>query len=246
MTIETTEDLEKLRAVGRVVAEARRRMAAAVRAGMTTGELDRVGRACLEEYGARSAPEVTYGFPAATCISVNDQAAHGLPSDLVIQDGDLVNIDISAELDGYFADTGASIPVGKVDRRGQQLCQFGKRALAAALSRLRSDVEFRALGQAVGKVARKGGFKVIADLGGHGLGTSLHEAPEFIPFGRSRDRRRFRAGSVVAIEPFLSEGATHVWEDADGWTLRTEDGRRAVQYEHTVVVTDGKPIVLTA
>lgn len=246
MTLETNEQLEKLRAVGRVVAEARRRMAAALQPGMTTQELDRVGRACLEAHGARSAPEITYGFPAATCISVNDQAAHGIPSSQVIADGDLVNIDISAELDGYYADTGASFPVGDVDRRGLELCRFGQRALAAALGQVRSGAEFHRLGRAVGKVARGGGFTVIADLGGHGLGASLHETPEFIPFSRSRDRRRFRKGLVVAIEPFLSEGATGVWEDTDGWTLRTRGGHRAVQYEHTVVVTDGKPIVLTA
>jgi methionyl aminopeptidase len=245
MTIETQQDLEKLRAVGRVVAEARRRMAGALRAGVTTGELDEIGRGCLEEFGARSAPEATYGFPGATCISVNDEAAHGVPSERVIADGDLVNIDVSAELDGYYADTGASFPVGNVDRRGLQLCRFGRRALAAALGQVRSGGRFRELGRAVDRVARGGGFSVVADLGGHGLGRGLHEAPEFIPFGRSNDRRRFHKGLVVAIEPFLSDGATGVWEESDGWTLRTRGGRRAVQFEHTVVVTDGKPIVLT-
>lgn len=246
MTIETALELEKLQAVGRVVAETRRRMASALQPGMTTAELDEIGRRCLEKHGARSAPQVTYDFPAATCISVNDAVAHGIPGDLVIETGDLVNIDISAELDGYFADTGASFPVGRADRRALQLCQYGKRALAAALHKVRSGTEFRHLGRAVGKVARGGGFTVITDLGGHGLGAALHEEPEFIPFGRSRDRRRFHKGSVVAIEPFLSEGATGVFEDEDGWTLRTPGGQRAVQYEHTVVVTDGRPIVLTA
>ncbi len=246
MTIETNEQLAKLRAVGRVVAEARRHMAAALRPGITTGELDRIGRACLDEYGARSAPEVTYGFPGATCISVNDVAAHGIPSDRVIADGDLVNIDVSAELDGYFADTGASFPVGDVDGRGLELCRSGKRALAAALGQVRSGVEFRQLGRAVGAVARRGGLTVIADLAGHGVGTSLHEDPDFIPCAPSNDRRRFHKGMVVAIEPFLSEGSTGVGEDADGWTLRTLGGHRAVQYEHTVVVTDRRPIILTA
>jgi methionyl aminopeptidase len=246
MTIETQEDLEKLKAIGRVVAEARRRMAAALEPGITTADLDRIGRECLDEYGARSAPQVTYGFPGATCVSVNDEAAHGVPSERVIADGDLVNIDISAELDGYYADTGASFPVGKVDRRGLQLCRFGKQALAAALGQVRSGAQFRKLGRAVGKVARSGGFSVVQDLGGHGLGRGLHEEPGFIPFGRSNDRRRFHKGLVVAIEPFLSDGATSIWEEADGWTLRTCGGQRAVQYEHTVVVTDGRPLVLTA
>jgi len=246
MTIETALELEKLQAVGRVVAETRRRMAAAIEPGMTTAELDEIGRRCLEEHGARSAPELTYAFPAATCISINDAAAHGIPGAQVIQMGDLVNIDISAELDGFFADTGASFAAGPTDTRSRQLCEYGQRALAAALAKVRSGSEFRSLGRAIGQVARRGGFTVIADLGGHGLGQSLHEAPEFIPSGPSRDRRRFQRGSVVAIEPFLSDGATRIWEDADGWTLRTRGGQRAVQYEHTVVVTDGRPIILTA
>jgi methionyl aminopeptidase len=245
MTIETQEELERLRRVGDVVAETIRRMGASIEPGLTTRELDQIGHDCLEEYGARSAPQLTYQFPGATCISINDEAAHGIPSDRRIACGDLVNVDVSAELDGFYADSGVSFPVGDVDERGLELCKFGKKALIAALRVLKTGAEFLELGRAVGSVARRGGFSVIENVGGHGLGRSLHAEPRFIPFGRTSDRRTFERGAVLAIEPFLSEGDNRVEKADDGWTLMTVNGRRSVQFEHTVVVTDDEPIVIT-
>ena len=220
-------------------------MERALEPGMTTHELDCIGLECLEEHGARSAPRLTYQFPGATCISINEEAAHGVPSDREIASGDIVNVDVSAELDGFYADSGASFPVGDVDEGGLKLCKFGKKALVAALRVLRSGTEFRELGRAVGSVAREGGFSVIENVGGHGLGRSLHADPRFIPFGRNTDCRRFERGAILAIEPFLSEGDNRVEQAEDGWTLTTVNGHRSVQYEHTVVVTDDEPIIVT-
>jgi methionyl aminopeptidase len=245
MTIQTQDELDRLRRVGRIVAETIRRMGRELEPGMTTRDLDEIGRVCLDEHGARSAPELTYQFPGATCISINDEAAHGVPSDRRIACGDLVNVDVSAELDGFYADSGASFPVGEVDERGLELCRFGKKALIAALRVLRAGVEFRELGRAVGSVARRGGFSVLENVGGHGLGRSLHADPRFIPFCRTSDCRTFEHGAVVAIEPFLSDGDNRVEQADDGWTLMTANGRRSVQFEHTVVVTDDEPIIIT-
>lgn len=245
MTINSQEELDRLRRVGHVVAETIQRMGDSLEPGLTTRQLDQIGQDCLDEYGARSAPRLTYQFPGATCISINDEAAHGVPSDRRIECGDLVNVDVSAELDGFYADSGASFPVGDVDDQGLKLCRFGRKALIAALRVLTSGVEFRELGRAVGSIARRGGFSVIENVGGHGLGRSLHADPRFIPFGRTSDRRIFKRGAILAIEPFLSEGDNRVAQADDGWTLKTVNGRRSVQFEHTVVVTDDEPIVVT-
>lgn len=246
MSIETEEQLTGLRRIGRIVARVLREMQSALRPGVTTAELDEIGRRRLDHFGAAPAPALTYGFPAATCISVNDEAAHGIPGDRVIRAGDLVNIDVSAELDGYFADTGASLPVPPVREQTQRLCLSTKRALRRAVATARAGRRFNTIGRAVEAEARRGGFKVIRNLCGHGLGRGLHEYPDGLASVYDpADRRRFSPGLVVAIEPFLSTGATEVARAADGWTEKTPDGSLTAQYEHTVVITRKQPIIVT-
>ncbi len=238
MSIGSEEDLLGLKRIGRIVALALREMKRSLRPGVTTQQLDNVGRRLLESYGARSAPEITYAFPAATCICVNDEVAHGIPGERVIRAGDLVHLDVSAVLDGYFADTGASVPVPPVAPETHRLCLSTQRALRCAIATARAGRLFNSLGRAVEAEARRGGFKIIRNLAGHGLGKSLHEYPDgLVNFYNPADRRRFSAGLVVAIEPFLSTGATEAHKAEDGWTEKTADGSLAAQYEHTVVVT---------
>lgn len=246
MTIEDDDDLEGLRRVARAVAEARDAMLAAVAPGISTGALDAIGRDVLRRHGARSAPR-TVGFPAATCISINDEAAHGIPSGMrKLREGDLVNVDVSAELDGYWADNGASAPVGQVTNQATRLLEATRLAQRDAMAAARAGQPLRRIGSAVERRARKHGFHVIANLCGHGVGRGLHEAPSVPSFDNPGDPTRLWEGLVLAIEPFLSTGATYAVEDADGWTLRTPDASLAAQYEHTVVVTAGQPLVLTA
>lgn len=247
MTVESDHDLEGLRRIGRIVAEALREMRKSLRAGMTTAELDALGAAYLQAHGARSAPQLVYRFPGATCISVNDEAAHGIPGERVIQAGDLVNIDVSAELDGYFADTAATVPVPPVTARGQKLARSAQQALYTAIPQARTGQPINAIGQAIEIEARRGGFGVLLDLGGHGVGRSIHEEPRDIScFYNRLDRRRLFEGQVITIEPFLTTGANHVVTQADGWTLKTVDGSLSAQFEHTLVITRGRPIVVTA
>jgi methionyl aminopeptidase len=246
MTIDNQEDLDGLARAAAVVREAREEMAARVVPGITTGELDAIGRDVFRRHGARSAPRLTYRFPGATCISVNDEAAHGVPSlSRHLRDGDLVNLDVSAELDGYFADTGVSVPVGAVTALATGLLDATRRAQAEAMQAAQPGARMRDVGRAVQRRARRHGFCVIDNLQGHGIGRRLHEEPG-VPSVDRGQRTVLWEGLVLAVEPFLSVSAHHVVDDADGWTLRTADGSLVAQHEHTMVVTPDGPLVLTA
>ena len=247
MTIDADEDLEGLQRAGRVVAVVRDAMLDAVEPGVSTGDLDALARDLLRRHGARSAPRLAYGFPGTTCISVNSEAAHGIPSrQRVLRDGDLVNIDVSAELDGYWADTGASRGVGTIAPRHQELLDATRLAQAEGMAEARAGAPLRHIGRAVERRARRHGFTVLADLCGHGVGRSIHEAPDVPGVEDRRDRTVLWDGLVLAIEPFLATGARSTLQGDDGWTLLTSDGSAVAQFEHTVVVTATGPLVLTA
>lgn len=246
MTIGSEEDLLALKKVGRVVALARDDMKKAVRPGVTTGELDKIGEAVLNRHGARSAPRFEYNFPGATCISVNDEVAHGIPGDRVLRAGDLVNIDVSAELDGYFADTGATVVVGNGDEEKAALCDCSQRALDRAISGARAGSRISGIGRAIQNEARENGYTVIRNLTGHGIGRRLHEEPDnILNYHERHDRRLLTKGLVLAVESFVSSGAEYVLEDKRGWILRTPDKSLVAQFEHTIVITEKEPIVLT-
>ncbi len=246
MSIEGPEDLEGLRRAGRAVAEARDAALAAVRAGVTTAELDEVAREVLVRHGARSAPKLAYNFPGWTCISVNDEVAHGIPSATrSLRGGDLVNVDVSAELDGYWADTGASVAVGAVAPRLQALLDATRLAQAEGMAAARAGQKLNAIGYAVERRAKRHGFKVVENICGHGVGRFIHEAPSVSNTYERHDRTVLHEGLVLTIEPFLTTRAKVVETAPDGWTLRTPDGSVGAQFEHTFVVTNGAPLVLT-
>ncbi|RIK31217.1 MAG: type I methionyl aminopeptidase [Anaerolineae bacterium] len=246
MTADSNKDLQYLKAIGRICAEALRRMQGAARVGMTTRELDEIGRAFLEAEGARSAPQAMYKFPGATCISVSPVIAHGIPNERLLREGELIHIDVSAELDGYFADTGASMVVSKSERRLEKLIEATRSSLNKALRAAKAGNRLNAISRAVQTEAGKRGYNVITDLTGHGIGRKLHEEPkEILNFYDSNDRRILNEGLVLAIEPFLTTGVGRVTQERDGWSLRTTDKAIAAQFEHTIVVTKNEPIILT-
>lgn len=246
MTITHQDELEGLRAIGRIVANTMQAMAAAMEPGMTTRELDGIGRALLERAGATSAPESAYGFPGATCISVNEEIAHGIPGDRVLAAGDLVNIDVSAELGGFVADNGATFPLGQVRPAQYRLCADGRRAMEIGVAQVRADRPLAGIGRAIGRFAAARGYTLIRNLASHGVGRSLHEYPEDIPTWPSRsERRRITQGLVLTVEPFLSRGGQWASEGRDGWTLYSTPPAPVVQFEHTVVATDRGPIIVT-
>jgi methionyl aminopeptidase len=247
MTITNDADLDGLKKIGRIVARTMHSMAEAMEPGMTTRELDAIGRDLLERDGAESAPRMTYGFPGATCISVNEEIAHGIPGDRRLAKGDLVNIDVSASLDGYFADTGASFGLGPMRPALDWLCRDGRRAMQIGIAQVAHDKPLAGIGNAIGAFASKRGYTLIRNLASHGVGRALHESPEEVPTWPTRgEKRRIHDGLVLTVEPFLSRGG--IWATTranDDWTLHSEPAAPVVQYEHTVVATRAGAIIVT-
>lgn len=246
MCIDSEQDVQGLLKIGRVVAQALRTMEERVHPGLTTKQLDLIGWQVLKQHGAQPAPFLTYGFPGVACISVNDEAAHGIPGQRVIRAGDIVKIDVSAELNGYFADAAITVAVPPVAPDHQRLIVTAQAALAAAIAATRSGVPINAIGRAAETVTRQAGLHVIRELPGHGVGRALHEAPAHIPmFFHRQIRQRLSDGLVITIEPHISIGSGRIVTEADGWTLRTTDRSVAAAFEHTVIVTKARPIITT-
>lgn len=246
MTIQNQRDVDGILRAGRAVAAVRDAILRAVEPGMTTIELDKLGSRLLDQQGAQSAPRCSYNFPGATCISINEEAAHGIPGPRVVQAGDMVNVDVSAELDGYFADTGGTTIVPPAAAIQTRLRQATISALDHALAQARSSAPINRIGRAIERTAQSQGFQVIRNLAGHGIGRRLHEEPEgIVSYFEPRDPRRLQLGQVIAVEPFLSTHSTHVVEADDGWTLVGDPGSLSAQFEHTIIVTNGRPIVAT-
>ena len=247
MSITKHEELIGMQKASEAVAYTLKEMRNYAKPGMTTKQLDNFGAKILAGFGAKSAPFLTYGFPGCTCISVNNEFCHGIPSDYrILQEGDLVNIDVSAELGGFWSDNGGSFILGEDIHQHQKLVDASKEILQKAINNIKGGVKISEIGYIMETEARKRGFKVIKNLGGHGIGRRLHEQPDDIMNYRNRfDPRRFRKNSVVAIETFISTNSSFASELNDGWTMVGDKGGFMAQHEHTIVVTDGKPIVLT-
>jgi methionyl aminopeptidase len=247
MTVESQKDILALLAIGKIVRETIDTMAAKVAPGVTTGELDAIGAAFLKKNGARSAPIVTYNYPGWTCISIDNEAAHGIPGDRVIKEGDLVKIDVSAEKDGYFADAAMTVPVPPVTAEKLRLVECAKEALEAGIAAARAGQPINAIGKATENVAKKYKFNVIRELPGHGLGKALHEKPSVPHFYLPRANFKLPEGLVITIEPHISTGAWKIYTDEhDGWTLRTTDQSPVAQFEHTIVIAKNAPLIVTA
>jgi methionyl aminopeptidase len=246
MSADTEEELETLRAAGRVVAQALRAMRRQVRAGVTTAELDDVGARVFRRAGARSGPQLDYGFPGVNCISVNDEAVHGIPGRRRLRDGNLVKLDVTAELDGFYADACISVPVGRARPGTAALAETARRALAEAMRAARAGAPLNAIGAAVEESVARRGHAVCTDLMGHGIGRRIHEPPHVPNHYVPQLSQPLTEGLVLTIEPIISAGSGAVRETGDGWTVRTADGALSAHVEHTIVITQGAPIVLTA
>lgn len=247
MSITNELELLGMKKISDVVAYTLREMKNYVKPGMTTKELDDFGASILQSFGANSAPYKTYKFPGFTCISVNNEFCHGIPSKRkVLQEGDLINIDVSAELDGFWSDNGNSFVLGEDIHQHQKLVNASKDILQKAISNIRGGVKIADIGFLMETEAKKRGYKVIKNLGGHGIGRNLHEQPdELLNYKNRFDQRRFKKNSVVAIETFISTTSSYAVEGNDGWTMVGDRGGFMAQHEHTIVVTEGKPIILT-
>jgi methionyl aminopeptidase len=247
MSIESEQDLEALLRIGKIVGLALQEMQNSVRPGMTTAELDGIGGSFLRKYGARSAPQLVYGFPGVNCISLNEEAAHGIPGDRAISAGDLVKIDVTAELDGYMADAAITVAVPPVSAMKRRLCDCAKAALRKSIEAAQAGRPINAIGRAAEQEVQRHKFSVIRELCGHGVGRTIHEDPRIIPnYYVPQLNQRLTEGLVLAIEPHVSSKPARIAEQSDGWTLKTTNNSPVANFEHTVVITQGRPIVVTA
>ena len=247
MSITKETELTGMKKASEAVACTLKEMSNYAQPGMTTKQLDDYGAKILSDFGAKSAPYMTYGFPGFTCISVNNVFCHGIPSNSrILKEGDLVNIDVSAELDGFWSDNGSSFVLGEDVNQHQKLVDSSKQILHRAIYSIKGGVRVSDIGHLIETEAKKRGYKVIKNLTGHGTGRSLHEEPREIANYRDRfNTTRFRKNAVVAIETFISTTSSYAETLNDGWTMVGNKGGFMAQHEHTIVVTDGTPIVLT-
>jgi methionyl aminopeptidase len=246
MSIGSEEEFKGMAGVGKVVSETLMAMKAAVKPGISTHELDAIGLGIFEKYGAVSAPHVFYDFPGTTLISINDEVVHGIPGERVVKAGDLVTLDVTAQLGEYIADAAVSVTVPTVLAINRRLCACAHQALRAALKVAKAGRPIHVIGRAIEQVVNGWGFSVIPDLSGHGIGRVIHEEPNVLNFYHPKDTQRLTDGLVITIEPIICTGQGAVFEAGDGWTMKTMDGSMAAHFEHTLVITKGKPIVLTA
>jgi methionyl aminopeptidase len=246
MSIRTAEELAALERAGRVVAETIAEVRRRLVPGMTTAEVDAIAEEVFARHGARSAPRDTYGFPGCICLSVDDEAVHGIPGERVLREGQLLKVDVTAELGGFCAAACETMPVGTVDPSAERLRKAADAALRRALGVARAGTPLRDVGAAVERVVEARGFSVLRDLTGHGIGRRIHEPPTVPSWDAPWARHPLTPGLVMTIEPIIGAGGREVVEAGDGWTIRTADGARSAHAEHTVVITDGAPLVLTA
>ncbi len=247
MSITNESELIGMQKASEAVAYTLKEMTNYAQPGMTTKELDEFGAKVLSDFGAKSAPYLTYGFPGWTCISVDNEFCHGIPTEeRVLKEGDLINIDVSAELNGFWADNGGSFIIGEDVHQHQKLVDASKNILEKAINSIKGGIKIADIGWLMETEAKKRGFKVIKNLAGHGIGRSLHEQPDDLLNYKNRyDSRRFKKNSVVAIETFISTTSSLAVELNDGWTMVGNKGGYMAQHEHTIIVTDGKPVILT-
>ncbi len=247
MSIRKESELEGMQKVSDAVAYTLKQMRDYAKPGMTTKQLDDYGASILKDFGANSAPYKTYKFPGWTCISVDNEFCHGIPSTKkVLREGNLINIDVSAELGGFWSDNGASFVLGEDKKGHQQLVDASRQILQKAIQNIRSGVRISDIGHLIETEAKHRRLKVIRNLSGHGIGRSLHEAPAEIANYRDRlNLAKFKQNSVVAIETFISTQSSYAITLKDGWTMVGNKGGYMAQHEHTIVVTDGAPIILT-
>jgi methionyl aminopeptidase len=246
LSIRTEAEFAQLRVIGRIVRKALDRMAAAVRPGIPTAELNEIGSRVLAEEGALSAPPLIYQFPGEVCISVNDEAIHGIPGTRVLREGDLVKLDLVAEKNGFFADAAVTVPVGKVSEAATALIRSAESAFRHGASAATAGARVYEIGRAVEREVRSSGFSVLRELCGHGVGRTIHEEPSVPNHFDPRSRGKLSDGLVITIEPIIAAGSGKAHLQPDGWTIATDDRSFSAHYEHTIVITRGKPILLTA
>jgi methionyl aminopeptidase len=246
MSITSEADWRGLREVGSVVQFTLDALERHTIPGITTGELDQIAKEIFDNNGTRSAPGLTYGFPKTVLISVNDEIVHGIPGRRVLRRGDVVKLDVTAEKDGYIADAARTVVLEGANDVSKRLAKCAEAAFDAALLVARAGNRVNMIGRAVQDTVRRSGFSVVPSLEGHGVGRTIHEPPNVPNYFNRHQKDVLTEGLVITIEPLIAAGRGAVYQDSDGWTIRTTDGSVTAHHEHTLVVTSGDPVLLTA
>ncbi len=244
--VKTEAEIERMRQAGRIVALALQKIGDLIRPGITTRELDAAAEATIRGFSAAPAFLGYRGYPATACISLNDEVVHGIPGERVVRDGDLVSVDLGAILDGWYADAAYTFAVGDVSAEAQRLMAAGRAALAAGIAAARAGARVREIGAAVEGLVKQYGYTVVRDLCGHGVGRRLHEEPQVPNYPALSAVTVLQPGMTLAIEPMVNAGRAAVELLDDGWTFVTRDHRLSVHYEHTVLIREDGPEILTA
>jgi methionyl aminopeptidase len=245
MTLKSSQEIAKMRAAGRVVAQALDAMRAAVKPGITTGQLDAIGEAFIRKAGAKPSFKGLYGFPGTVCVAVNEEVVHGIPGKKALKEGDIISLDTGALLDGWHGDATITVPVGAVDEETQRLVETTYAALLAGIDQCRSGKRIGDIGHAIQEYGESRGYGIVRQYVGHAIGRKIHEDPQVPNYGTPGTGTLLRKGMVLTIEPMLTVGTYETHTLPDKWTVVTNDGKRAAQFEHTVAITDGDPEILT-
>lgn len=245
ITLKTDKELTYMRDAGRVVAGALKEVASVVKPGVTTAELDRLAESFIIARGARPAFKGLYGFPSTICASPNEQVVHGIPSLRVLENGDIISIDVGAEINGFFGDSAVTVPVGEIDDDTSLLLKVTEESLYVGITQAVEGNRLSDISHAVQKHVENNGFSVVRDYVGHGIGKSMHEEPQVPNFGRAGRGPRLQAGMTLAIEPMVNMGTHEVTTLPDNWTVVTKDMKKSAHFEHTIAITEDKPEILT-
>jgi len=243
--IKSSREIEQLKRTNAIVVEVFQKLKKVISSGITTMELDQIAEEIILSKGATPAFKGYRGFPATLCISINEEVVHGIPNQRRLKEGDVVSLDVGANLNGYFGDGAITLPVGEVDQTAQRLLEVTERALYIGIEEARVGNRLFDISYAIQTWVESHGFSVVRDFVGHGIGMALHEEPQIPNFGVPHQGPRLERGMVFALEPMVNEGTYEVKILSDGWTVVTTDGKRSAHFEHTIAITDGVPEILT-
>ena len=245
ISIKSPREIELMRIAGRIVAETLELLSKAIRPGITTLELDTIAEEYIRERGAIPAFKDYNGFPASICSSINEQVVHGIPGPIALKDGDIIGIDIGAVYDGYYGDAARTYGIGNIDKETERLIKVTEESFFKGIEYALPGNRLSDISHSIQKHVESNGFSVVRDFVGHGIGRSMHEDPQIPNYGLPHKGPRLAAGMALAIEPMVNQGKYAVKVREDGWTVVTADGKPSAHYENTIVITNGRPEILT-
>ena len=246
VTIKSPRELELMREAGKILAKVHEQLGKELKPGMTTLEIDRLGEEMIRSYGCEPSFKNYCGYPASVCVSIDEEVVHGIPcKDKIIQEGDIVSLDIGVIHKGYHSDAARTHAVGEISKEAKLLIERTRQSFFEGMKYATAGNHLHEISRAIGDYAESFGYGVVRDLCGHGIGTHLHEDPEIPNFKQFRRGIKLRPGMTLAIEPMINMGTEQVvWLD-DEWTVITADGKYSAHYENTIIITEGKPEILT-